>query len=156
MWDNAKAEDCQEMFNVSKATAQTHPHRPQSVHQSTTQNCTPSSSQGDVQSDPLTLPHPCGGGPLKNSLWGGEPPFQMGQRGSGTERQRQQEQENTNDCIRSTLRKEHFFLDRQLLRMWLVSQKDWERERAFQVTAMVLTNDIEVSDPLEGIRSRAC
>ncbi|KAM5264399.1 maestro heat-like repeat-containing protein family member 2B [Ctenodactylus gundi] len=29
-----------------------------------------------------------------------------------------------------------------LLRMWLVSQKEWERERAFQVTAEVLTNDI--------------
>ncbi|XP_058574419.1 maestro heat-like repeat-containing protein family member 2B isoform X1 [Neofelis nebulosa] len=30
-----------------------------------------------------------------------------------------------------------------LLRMWLVSQKDWERERAFQITAQVLTNDVE-------------
>nr|XP_054540371.1 maestro heat-like repeat-containing protein family member 2B isoform X2 [Pan troglodytes] len=30
-----------------------------------------------------------------------------------------------------------------LLRMWLVSQKEWERERAFQITAKVLTNDIE-------------
>ncbi|XP_036994401.2 maestro heat-like repeat-containing protein family member 2B [Artibeus jamaicensis] len=30
-----------------------------------------------------------------------------------------------------------------LLRMWLVSQKDWERERAFQITATVLTNDVE-------------
>uniref|UniRef100_A0A0D9RW97 Maestro heat like repeat family member 2B n=2 Tax=Cercopithecidae TaxID=9527 RepID=A0A0D9RW97_CHLSB len=29
-----------------------------------------------------------------------------------------------------------------LLRMWLVSQKEWERERAFQITAKVLTNDI--------------
>ncbi|XP_063667328.1 maestro heat-like repeat-containing protein family member 2B isoform X4 [Pan troglodytes] len=35
--------------------------------------------------------------------------------------------------------KEHI----QLLRMWLVSQKEWERERAFQITAKVLTNDIE-------------
>lgn len=33
--------------------------------------------------------------------------------------------------------------------MWLVSQKDWERERAFQIMAKVLTNDIEVSNPLE-------
>ncbi|XP_077619567.1 maestro heat-like repeat-containing protein family member 2B isoform X1 [Crocuta crocuta] len=33
-----------------------------------------------------------------------------------------------------------------LLRMWLVSQKDWERERAFQVTAKVLTNDIEAPE----------
>ncbi|XP_031216164.1 maestro heat-like repeat-containing protein family member 2B isoform X3 [Mastomys coucha] len=30
-----------------------------------------------------------------------------------------------------------------LLRMWLVSQKEWERERAFQVTSKVLTKDIE-------------
>ncbi|XP_074185068.1 maestro heat-like repeat-containing protein family member 2B [Rhinolophus sinicus] len=30
-----------------------------------------------------------------------------------------------------------------LLRMWLVSQKEWERERAFQITAKVLTNDID-------------
>ncbi|XP_069897204.1 maestro heat-like repeat-containing protein family member 2B isoform X2 [Dipodomys merriami] len=29
-----------------------------------------------------------------------------------------------------------------LLRMWLVSPKEWERERAFQVMAKVLTNDI--------------
>nr|XP_005604350.1 maestro heat-like repeat-containing protein family member 2B isoform X1 [Equus caballus] len=33
-----------------------------------------------------------------------------------------------------------------LLRMWLVSQKDWERERAFQITAQVLTNDIEAPE----------
>nr|XP_012633234.1 maestro heat-like repeat-containing protein family member 2B [Microcebus murinus]XP_012633235.1 maestro heat-like repeat-containing protein family member 2B [Microcebus murinus] len=33
-----------------------------------------------------------------------------------------------------------------LLRMWLVSQKEWERERAFQITAKVLTNDIEAPD----------
>uniref|UniRef100_A0A452TND9 Maestro heat like repeat family member 2B n=1 Tax=Ursus maritimus TaxID=29073 RepID=A0A452TND9_URSMA len=33
-----------------------------------------------------------------------------------------------------------------LLRMWLVSQKDWERERAFQITAKVLTNDIEAPE----------
>ncbi|XP_005386302.1 PREDICTED: maestro heat-like repeat-containing protein family member 2B isoform X1 [Chinchilla lanigera] len=30
-----------------------------------------------------------------------------------------------------------------LLRMWLVSPKEWERERAFQMTAKILTNDIE-------------
>ncbi|KAM8812636.1 maestro heat-like repeat-containing protein family member 2B [Rhynchonycteris naso] len=30
-----------------------------------------------------------------------------------------------------------------LLRMWLVSQKEWERERAFQIAAQVLTNDAE-------------
>ncbi|XP_003503337.1 maestro heat-like repeat-containing protein family member 2B [Cricetulus griseus] len=30
-----------------------------------------------------------------------------------------------------------------LLRMWLVSQKEWERERAFQITSKILTNDIE-------------
>ncbi|XP_034379436.1 maestro heat-like repeat-containing protein family member 2B [Arvicanthis niloticus] len=30
-----------------------------------------------------------------------------------------------------------------LLRMWLVSQKEWERERAFQVTSKILTKDIE-------------
>ncbi|XP_058164366.1 maestro heat-like repeat-containing protein family member 2B isoform X2 [Dasypus novemcinctus] len=30
-----------------------------------------------------------------------------------------------------------------LLRMWLVSQKEWERERAFYITGMVLTNDVE-------------
>ncbi|XP_021039449.1 maestro heat-like repeat-containing protein family member 2B isoform X2 [Mus caroli] len=30
-----------------------------------------------------------------------------------------------------------------LLRMWLVSQKHWERERAFQVTSKVLTKDVE-------------
>ncbi|XP_016079611.1 PREDICTED: maestro heat-like repeat-containing protein family member 2B [Miniopterus natalensis] len=29
-----------------------------------------------------------------------------------------------------------------LLRMWLVSHKEWERERAFQITAKVLTNDV--------------
>ncbi|XP_068390906.1 maestro heat-like repeat-containing protein family member 2B [Eschrichtius robustus] len=33
-----------------------------------------------------------------------------------------------------------------LLRMWLVSQKEWERERAFQITAKVLTNDIEAPE----------
>ncbi|KAG8518861.1 Maestro heat-like repeat-containing protein family member 2B, partial [Galemys pyrenaicus] len=33
-----------------------------------------------------------------------------------------------------------------LLRMWLVSPKDWERERAFQITAKVLTNDIEAPE----------
>ncbi|XP_069348365.1 maestro heat-like repeat-containing protein family member 2B [Eulemur rufifrons] len=33
-----------------------------------------------------------------------------------------------------------------LLRMWLVSQKQWERERAFQITAKVLTNDIEAPE----------
>ncbi|XP_060039850.1 maestro heat-like repeat-containing protein family member 2B [Erinaceus europaeus] len=33
-----------------------------------------------------------------------------------------------------------------LLRMWLVSQKEWERERAFQITAKVLTSDIEAPD----------
>ncbi|XP_012577231.1 PREDICTED: maestro heat-like repeat-containing protein family member 2B [Condylura cristata] len=33
-----------------------------------------------------------------------------------------------------------------LLRMWLVSQKDWERERAFQITAKVLTDDIEAPE----------
>ncbi|XP_023557648.1 maestro heat-like repeat-containing protein family member 2B [Octodon degus] len=30
-----------------------------------------------------------------------------------------------------------------LLRMWLVSPKEWERERAFQITAKILTSDIE-------------
>ncbi|XP_013205159.1 maestro heat-like repeat-containing protein family member 2B [Microtus ochrogaster] len=30
-----------------------------------------------------------------------------------------------------------------LLRMWLVSQKEWERERAFQIASKILTNDIE-------------
>ncbi|XP_040613763.1 maestro heat-like repeat-containing protein family member 2B isoform X2 [Mesocricetus auratus] len=30
-----------------------------------------------------------------------------------------------------------------LLRMWLVSQKEWERERAFQIISKILTNDIE-------------
>ncbi|XP_021519702.1 maestro heat-like repeat-containing protein family member 2B [Meriones unguiculatus] len=30
-----------------------------------------------------------------------------------------------------------------LLRMWLVSQKEWERERAFQIISRVLTNDVE-------------
>ncbi|XP_036134746.1 maestro heat-like repeat-containing protein family member 2B [Molossus molossus] len=33
-----------------------------------------------------------------------------------------------------------------LLRMWLVSQKEWERERAFQITAKVLANDVEAPD----------
>uniref|UniRef100_A0A4X1T1L3 Maestro heat like repeat family member 2B n=1 Tax=Sus scrofa TaxID=9823 RepID=A0A4X1T1L3_PIG len=33
-----------------------------------------------------------------------------------------------------------------LLRMWLVSQKEWERERAFQISAKVLTNDIEAPE----------
>ncbi|XP_006774625.1 PREDICTED: maestro heat-like repeat-containing protein family member 2B [Myotis davidii] len=33
-----------------------------------------------------------------------------------------------------------------LLRMWLVSQKEWERERAFQITAKVLTNDVEAPE----------
>ncbi|XP_047587612.1 maestro heat-like repeat-containing protein family member 2B isoform X1 [Lutra lutra] len=71
MWDNVKAEDCQEMFN------------------------------GDVQPDPFNPSHRAS--PLKNCLW-------------------------------------------ELLRMWLVSQKDWERERAFQITAKVLTNDIEAPE----------
>lgn len=39
----------------------------------------------------------------------------------------------------------HPFFAQQLLRMWLVSQKEWERERAFQVTSKVLTKDIEAS-----------
>ncbi|KAK7804904.1 hypothetical protein U0070_027621 [Myodes glareolus] len=39
-----------------------------------------------------------------------------------------------------------------LLRMWLVSQKEWERERAFQITSKILTNDIEASAPF----SRHC
>ncbi|XP_059132119.1 maestro heat-like repeat-containing protein family member 2B [Peromyscus eremicus] len=30
-----------------------------------------------------------------------------------------------------------------LLRMWLVSQKEWERERAFEIISKILTNDIE-------------
>ncbi|XP_038179218.1 maestro heat-like repeat-containing protein family member 2B [Arvicola amphibius] len=30
-----------------------------------------------------------------------------------------------------------------LLRMWLVSQKEWERERAFQIASKILTNDVE-------------
>ncbi|CAK6444149.1 unnamed protein product [Pipistrellus nathusii] len=33
-----------------------------------------------------------------------------------------------------------------LLRMWLVSQKEWERERAFQIAAKVLTNDVEAPE----------
>ncbi|XP_070332730.1 maestro heat-like repeat-containing protein family member 2B isoform X2 [Odocoileus virginianus] len=33
-----------------------------------------------------------------------------------------------------------------LLRMWLVSQKDWERERAFQITSKVLTNDVKAPE----------
>ncbi|TKC36725.1 hypothetical protein EI555_015344, partial [Monodon monoceros] len=33
-----------------------------------------------------------------------------------------------------------------LLRMWFVSQKEWERERAFQITAKALTNDIEAPE----------
>ncbi|KAM6156634.1 maestro heat-like repeat-containing protein family member 2B [Erethizon dorsatum] len=33
-----------------------------------------------------------------------------------------------------------------LLRMWLVSPKEWERERAFQITAKILTNDIEAPE----------
>lgn len=73
----------------------------------------------------------------------------MRQRESGTEREWQQEREDANECIGRTQRKGQFFFDQQLLRMWLVSQKDWERERAFQITATVLTNDVEVSDPLE-------
>lgn len=49
----------------------------------------------------------------------------------------------------------HPFFAQQLLRMWLVSQKEWERERAFQVTSQVLTKDVEASTPLsrEGIAS---
>lgn len=39
--------------------------------------------------------------------------------------------------------------------MWLVSQKEWERERAFQISAKVLTNDIEVSKPIECIDALA-
>lgn len=38
-------------------------------------------------------------------------------------------------------------LHQQLLRMWLVSPKEWERERAFQIMAKILTNDVEASDP---------
>ncbi|XP_037596098.1 maestro heat-like repeat-containing protein family member 2B [Cebus imitator] len=33
-----------------------------------------------------------------------------------------------------------------LLRMWVVSPKEWERERAFQITAKVLTNDVEAPE----------
>lgn len=49
----------------------------------------------------------------------------------------------------------HSFFVQQLLRMWLVSQKEWERERAFQVTSKILTKDVEASTPLsrEGIAS---
>uniref|UniRef100_H0V0M2 Maestro heat like repeat family member 2B n=1 Tax=Cavia porcellus TaxID=10141 RepID=H0V0M2_CAVPO len=33
-----------------------------------------------------------------------------------------------------------------LLRMWLVSPKEWERERAFQIMAKILTNDVEAPE----------
>ncbi|KAM6224365.1 maestro heat-like repeat-containing protein family member 2B [Rhynchocyon petersi] len=33
-----------------------------------------------------------------------------------------------------------------LLRMWLVSQKQWERERAFQIMAKVLENDVQAPE----------
>ncbi|XP_006875461.1 PREDICTED: maestro heat-like repeat-containing protein family member 2B [Chrysochloris asiatica] len=33
-----------------------------------------------------------------------------------------------------------------LLRMWLVSQREWERERAFQIMATVLTNDVQAPE----------
>uniref|UniRef100_A0A2K5DEP9 Maestro heat like repeat family member 2B n=1 Tax=Aotus nancymaae TaxID=37293 RepID=A0A2K5DEP9_AOTNA len=33
-----------------------------------------------------------------------------------------------------------------LLRMWVVSPKEWERERAFQITAKVLTNGVEAPE----------
>ena len=54
------------------------------------------------------------------------------------------------------LRKGLLLFDQQLLRMWLVSQKEWERERAFQITAKVLTNDIEVRKPLKWMDGTAC
>lgn len=44
MWDNAKAEDCQEMFNVSRAIAATDSRIPSSVPQSHAPDCTSSSS----------------------------------------------------------------------------------------------------------------
>lgn len=145
MWDNVKAEDCQEMFNVSRATAQTDSHIPSSVLQGDTPDCTSSSSQGDVQPDPFNPPHRAS--PLK-IVCGRWTPLQK--------RQRQQEPENENEWIWGVLRKGHLFFDQQLLRMWLVSQKDWERERAFQITAQVLTNDVEVSNPRQWIDFILC
>lgn len=151
MWDNVKAEDCQEMFNVSKATTQADSHIPWSVLQYSTPNSTSSCSYGDVQPDPLTPPHRASS--FKNCLWGGKPLLHK--------RQRENESESKSERMQMSelwriLRKGHLLFDQQLLRMWLVSQKEWERERAFQITAKVLTNDIDVSNPLESIGFTAC
>lgn len=141
MWDNVKAEDCQEMFNVSGATAQADSHAPSSVLQYTAPNPTSPSSQGDAQPDTLTPP--CRSSALKNRLWGDGHHYRWGR---GRERERMSE----------LWRILHLLFNQQLLRMWLVSPKVWERERAFQITAKVLTNDIEVSNPLESRGFTAC
>lgn len=49
--------------------------------------------------------------------------------------------------MKSTKQRPSFFAQ-QLLRMWLVSQKEWERERAFEIISKILTHDIEASTPL--------
>lgn len=69
-------------------------------------------------------------------------------RQSESERTRANENEDTKERL--------LLFDQQLLRMWFVSQKEWERERAFQITAQVLTNDTEVRKPLKWMDGIAC
>lgn len=66
MWDNVKAEDCQEMFNVSRPTAQTDSHIPSSVGQSNTPDSTSESSPGPLTHHigPVHLNIVCGRGAL--------------------------------------------------------------------------------------------
>lgn len=78
MWDDVKAEDCQEMFNVSRAVAQTDSHIPSSVLQNSPPESTSSSSRGDAQPDPFNPSHRAS--PLKNCLWEVSTLFQKRQR----------------------------------------------------------------------------
>lgn len=99
MWDNVQAEDCQEMFNVSTATAQTDFHIPSSVLQGDTPDSTSASSQG---SSLTHLTHHIGPVLLKLCV-GSEQPVTE-------EAEREQEPERENEWIWSVLRKRTFLL----------------------------------------------
>lgn len=106
---------------------------------------------GDFQPDPFTPPHRAS--PLKN-----EHLLQKKQRVKEWDGVRVKARvRNANEWVMKNTKERMLTLfDQQLLRMWLVSQNEWERERAFQITAKVLTNDVEVSAPLELVSSPAC
>lgn len=144
MWDNVDAEDCQEMFSVSRAAN----HRGLNHSPSCSLPC---ATQTELFLFPGYWPHPPTtrnrASPLdvtagEGGTWASC--YRNGGRDAGLEKQK------VGDRRRWGIPwKGHLFFDQQLLRMWLVSQKDWERERAFQISATVLSNDVEVRNPLE-------